>query len=282
MRVILLFACFCFLACRNTDMAESESNIVSSSSIIQNEKSTPGKDSAIIDSITSIPETKVSAKGINQTPVLRTQDRVSDENLNGKSILIQLDLSKNIYFRNPDTIISFLNQYYSSQEQYFPRAIADDLEHGVSTEHIHFPTLKFVVELFENKYETKPYKIVNHTIFNETDLNKSTISNEEQVYENVDVMPVIANGNEEIRTYIENHVSKPQKVKTGEVSGISWLTFIVEKDGSVSNLQIAKDFINCKECDIEVLRVANSLPKLNPGKLNGNVVRVKIFQGFRF
>ncbi|MBL0339846.1 MAG: hypothetical protein IPP71_02385 [Bacteroidetes bacterium] len=105
---------------------------------------------------------------------------------------------------------------------------------------------------------------------------------EEQVYENVDAMPVIANSNEEIRTYIENHVSTPQKVKNGEVSGISWLTFIVEKDGSVSNLRIEKDFINCKECDIEVLRVANSLPKLNPGKMNGNVVRVKIFQGFRF
>ncbi|MBL0339845.1 MAG: hypothetical protein IPP71_02380 [Bacteroidetes bacterium] len=95
-----------------------ESHIDSTSSILQNANSTFGKE--VADSISPIVQTKSQAKVIYQTRVLRTQEGVSDANLNGKAILIQLDVSKNIYIKYPDTIIGFLNQYYTSQSPTFP------------------------------------------------------------------------------------------------------------------------------------------------------------------
>ena len=51
------------------------------------------------------------------------------------------------------------------------------------------------------------------------------------------------------------------------------VSFIVEKDGSVSNAKVQKSV--SEELDAEALRVVNAMPKWTPGMQKGQAVRVK-------
>jgi protein TonB len=51
------------------------------------------------------------------------------------------------------------------------------------------------------------------------------------------------------------------------------VAFIVEKDGSLSDVRIANSVHPL--LDAEAIRVVSSMPKWNPGLENGNPVRVK-------
>ncbi len=235
-----------------------------------------------IDSADKMPLKSTGSKGVSKTTNVRYFEGVNDDKLNGQPILIQMDLPESRYKKNTDTIQECLNGYYKMAERFFPRSIADDFEKGVSTEQIHYPTLHFKVELFENEFANKPYKVVERTIFNEKDKNEMAKKTEEPVQNWAEEMPSVLPEKQHLKTYLQNHILPPAKIKEKGISGISWLTFIVEKDGSISDLRIEKKFENCTECDDEALRVAKSFPLLNPGLINKQAVRVRIHQGINF
>jgi len=61
------------------------------------------------------------------------------------------------------------------------------------------------------------------------------------------------------------------------------MEFIVEKDGSLSNIEVVKGITSCAECDAEALRLMETFnnsksnaPKWSPGKQKGKSVRVKM------
>ncbi len=56
-----------------------------------------------------------------------------------------------------------------------------------------------------------------------------------------------------------------------EVQGTVYITFIIEVDGSVSNVKILRGLE--KSLDAEALRVVSSMPKWTPGIQNGHAVR---------
>ena len=51
------------------------------------------------------------------------------------------------------------------------------------------------------------------------------------------------------------------------------MTFIIEKDGSISNAQIARGV--SPSLDAEAIRIIKAMPKWSPGKSKGKVVRCK-------
>jgi hypothetical protein len=210
----------------------------------------------------------------------RFSEMFSDSKMNGEAIIIQMNMAQSVFDSNHDTIECIVNNYYGVMEPYFPRSIADDFESGTSTEHISYPTLNFCIELFENEYSLKPYRVINRIVSKE----KAKVGNNSQdiIYDRVDQMPTISMDNLDISVFFINSEKFPEEDIYESVSGISWISFIVEKDGSISDLCIEKESSECKKCDIEALRIARSLPLLNPGKIGGEPVRVRIVQGIRF
>ena len=51
--------------------------------------------------------------------------------------------------------------------------------------------------------------------------------------------------------------------------------FIVEKDGSISNISVVKGLDD--KIDNEIIRVLGMMPNWTPGKEYGSVVRVKVY-----
>ena len=95
---------------------------------------------------------------------------------------------------------------------------------------------------------------------------------DDSVYLEVDKMPEFPGGDIELLRHIATNAKYPKKAEEEGVYGIVKCSFIVEKDGSISNAKV--DSPLHPELDNESLRVISSLPKFKPGTQNGKAVRV--------
>jgi protein TonB len=86
-------------------------------------------------------------------------------------------------------------------------------------------------------------------------------------------MPQYPGGPNEMMKYIQENIKYPQSAKANKIEGRVYVTFVVEKDGSITNAAVIRGFD--KECDAEALRVVSSMPKWNPGQQDGKNVRTQ-------
>lgn len=96
----------------------------------------------------------------------------------------------------------------------------------------------------------------------------------QKVYDIVDVMPVYPDGEHELMEYIADNVEYPQEAIERGIEGRVFVKFIVEPDGSVSNVKIIRGI--GYGCDEEAIRVIESMPAWKPGRENGEAVRVSM------
>lgn len=89
------------------------------------------------------------------------------------------------------------------------------------------------------------------------------------VFVRVEEMPEF-NGN--LQSWLYEHIKYPASAHKKKTEGKVFVSFIIEKDGSVSEAKIAKSV--SPELDQEALRLVNSMPKWKPGKQRGQFVRV--------
>ena len=73
--------------------------------------------------------------------------------------------------------------------------------------------------------------------------------------------------------YLSNTIQYPVVAEENGVQGRVIVTFVVERDGSITELKVVKSVD--PSLDREAVRVVRSMPKWTPGKQNGEAVRVK-------
>lgn len=90
----------------------------------------------------------------------------------------------------------------------------------------------------------------------------------------VDVMPSFRGGDiGKFRDWVSKRTYYPLEAINSKIYGTVYLTFIIEKDGSVSNVTIWKSVHPL--LDSEAVRVISESPKWNPGLQRGQPVRVR-------
>ena len=94
-----------------------------------------------------------------------------------------------------------------------------------------------------------------------------------KVYDVVEQMPSFHNGMGALMKWIEDNMKYPVIAAENGVQGRVVVGFIVEKDGSVTDVHIAKSID--PSLDKEAIRLVESMPKWIPGKSNGSNVRCK-------
>lgn len=87
-------------------------------------------------------------------------------------------------------------------------------------------------------------------------------------------MPEPVGGYEGFYTYLYKEIRYPSLARRGEVSGKVYLSFIVDKDGSLSEIKVIRGI--GAGCDEEAIRALRMAPKWTPGKQRGKPVRVKM------
>ena len=84
--------------------------------------------------------------------------------------------------------------------------------------------------------------------------------------------PHFLGGDKALKHYLANAMVYPSEAKEKKLRGTVVVSMIVEKDGSLSHLEVEKSVEAM--LDREALRVLNSSPKWVPGLQNGIAVRV--------
>lgn len=96
---------------------------------------------------------------------------------------------------------------------------------------------------------------------------------ETKVFEVVEQMPSFPGGQAALLQYLSNNIKYPQIAMENGVSGRVICTFVVERDGSITDIRVARGVD--PSLDKEAIRVLKSMPHWIPGKQNGSAVRVK-------
>ena len=97
---------------------------------------------------------------------------------------------------------------------------------------------------------------------------------DEEPFIMVETMPSFRGGDyTKFREWINKRTNYPQAAIDAKIQGKVWLTFIVEKDGSVSNVTILKGVHPL--LDEEAVKVISESPKWSPGLQRGQPVRVR-------
>ena len=96
---------------------------------------------------------------------------------------------------------------------------------------------------------------------------------DEPVFTVVDNEPEFPGGMENLYQYIATNVQYPAKAKTDKIAGRVFISFVIEKDGSISNIKT----LHCPDESLcqEAVRVVKAMPKWKPGRVKGKKVRVQ-------
>lgn len=102
----------------------------------------------------------------------------------------------------------------------------------------------------------------------------------EEAFTYVEEMPSFPGGEEELLRFIAQKVKYPEIARRAGVEGKVFVSFVVEKNGTITELQVVKGI--GAGCDEEAIRVIQLMDKWKPGRQNGNPVRVRISIPFLF
>jgi periplasmic protein TonB len=95
---------------------------------------------------------------------------------------------------------------------------------------------------------------------------------EGKVFVAVEQQPQFPDGDKALYRFLSENIHYPQAAARVNVSGKVYVKFVVEKDGSIGNVEVTKGI--GFGCDEEAVRVIKLMPKWTPGKQNGKAVRV--------
>ena len=94
-----------------------------------------------------------------------------------------------------------------------------------------------------------------------------------KAFDVVEQMPSFPGGQAALFQWLSSNIKFPVVAEENGVQGRVIVTFVVERDGSIREVKVAKSVD--PSLDKEAVRVISSMPKWIPGKQKGSAVRVK-------
>ena len=95
----------------------------------------------------------------------------------------------------------------------------------------------------------------------------------QQAFDVVEQMPEFPGGIKALLDYLCQNVKYPVDAEKQKIEGRVIANFVVETDGSISNVEVFRPVF--PSLDAEAVRVLSAMPKWKPGMQSGKVVRVK-------
>ncbi|HAL65317.1 MAG: Protein containing TonB, C-terminal domain [Bacteroidetes bacterium 38_7] len=103
---------------------------------------------------------------------------------------------------------------------------------------------------------------------------------EQEIFTIVESMPEFPGGEEARMKFLLENIKYPQIARESGIQGVVYVTFVVEPDGSITNVKIIRGIGG--GCDEEAVRVVKMMPKWIPGNQRGKPVRVQFNMPIKF
>lgn len=103
---------------------------------------------------------------------------------------------------------------------------------------------------------------------------------EAEIFTVVEESPSFPGGDEARIRFLTENIKYPQIARESSIQGTVYVTFVVEKNGNVTDVRILRGIGG--GCDEEAVRVIKAMPKWNPGKQRGKPVRVQFNMPIKF
>ncbi|MBD0259502.1 MAG: energy transducer TonB [Cytophagales bacterium] len=102
----------------------------------------------------------------------------------------------------------------------------------------------------------------------------------DNVFVVVEEMPEFPGGMEGLTNYLSENLKYPATAREKNVQGTVFMSFVVQPDGTVANVQVLKGIQ--MDCDKEARRVVARMPPWQPGRQGGKAVAVRYSLPIRF
>ncbi len=143
------------------------------------------------------------------------------------------------------------------------------------------PEVTTVINVVENDQEIKNELVVDAGLNEDTKniaiapviVEEEEEVKEEEIFTVVENEPEFPGGMEALYKYLAQNIKYPQLARENGITGKVYVTFVVEKDGTIANPKILRDIGG--GCGAEAIRVVKAMPKWSPGKQRGKAVRVQ-------
>jgi len=189
------------------------------------------------------------------------------------------------------TLVAFeVKSYDSEEETAFQREVVEEVEEQIIQTDItepppppppEVPEVTTLINVVDDEQEIKNELVVNAEVNDETkniaitpvQFEEEEEVVEEQIFTVVENEPEFPGGMDALYKYLSQNIKYPQLARENGITGKVYVTFVVEKDGSIANPKILRDIGG--GCGAEAIRVVKAMPKWNPGKQRGKAVRVQ-------
>ena len=144
-----------------------------------------------------------------------------------------------------------------------------------------YPRMEITKERTSNdrKGTTSKKSQKGHTTLIQSAVDTDSIENS-KIFGGVEEMPSFPGGMAALMKYIKDNLRYPEICREGAAMGRVHVVFIVNEDGSLSDIKVIRSII--PELDKEAIRVVKSMPKWNPAKQNGKAVKMKYVVSVNF
>jgi periplasmic protein TonB len=107
-------------------------------------------------------------------------------------------------------------------------------------------------------------------------------SDSNAVYTYADVIAEFPGGYDSMACYIYTNLNYPESERKTKIEGSVYISFIIEKDGSLSDFSVSKPLHGHPVFDEEAMRVMKAMPRWNPAINEGKPVRMAVTVPIRF
>ncbi len=189
------------------------------------------------------------------------------------------------------TLVAFeVKSYDSEEETAFQREVIDEPEEVIIQTDVvepppppppEVPEVTTLINVVDDEQKIENEFVVNAEVTEETknvEITQVKVEEEVEVAEEpiftvVESEPEFPGGMEALYKYLAQNIKYPQLARENGITGKVYVTFVVEKDGSIANPRILRDIGG--GCGAEAIRVVKAMPKWSPGKQRGKAVRVQ-------
>lgn len=133
------------------------------------------------------------------------------------------------------------------------------------------PVATLTVSVFANTTDIRSMAKATNTL---STTNMQTKQSETKASDVVKVLPQFKGGNFKLMEFIALNMKYPESAVKANQQGVAVVGFVVQKDGTVSDVHIIKS-TGYEVLDNEAMRVVKAMPAWEPGKQDGKPVNVK-------